>query len=247
MSNKHSSFVNDKSKPLVFVGSSITMYTLTELCEDLGIEVAGIIDSDYYGNTDQICGIDVIASEQQLANNPEQLDLYRSKYNFFCATNWIPVQTPVDIRNREKRNRLIDFIEHNQLSAITLIDPSAKISKYTKIGRGVLLDAYVLTQANSEIGDFSTIYYNVFIGHDCVVGRNCVFQRQSLLAAESIVGNDVYIASWSKAMKDGGRIGSGTFVQEAIYLKRNTVENEVVSLNGANTCRVSSVEERICE
>ena len=45
-----SSYINDTQKPLIFLGSNDAMYILTEACEQLGIQFAGIIDKDYYGN-----------------------------------------------------------------------------------------------------------------------------------------------------------------------------------------------------
>ena len=52
------------TKPLIFLGSSnqITIQ-LVDVCESLNITIAGIIDSDYFGNTDSLDGIPYIGSE----------------------------------------------------------------------------------------------------------------------------------------------------------------------------------------
>jgi hypothetical protein len=41
-----------------------------------------------------------------------------------------------------------------------------------------------------------------------------------------------------KAFKSGAVFGRGSFIHEGIYIRRGTIENEVVSMNGANTKRV---------
>ena len=62
------------------------MPKFTEICEDAGITVHGIIDNDYFGNTDYIDDIPVIDTEFSFSDL-EKLKYYRDNFNFFCATN----------------------------------------------------------------------------------------------------------------------------------------------------------------
>jgi NDP-sugar pyrophosphorylase family protein len=213
------------------------MYKLTGICEDHGIPVAGIIDSDYYGNTEQVCEIPVIDSELAFSD-PEKLDYYKNNFNFFCATNWIPESTPVDLRNRQKRSHLIDLIESLGLNCISLVDRDARILKYAEIGRGVFLDAHVMIEVKSKVGDFVSIYYNTLIGHDNVIGKNSVFQRQCILTGNNIVEEDVFFGVAVKALKPGAVFKRNSFIHEGIYIRRGTVADEVVSMNSINQSRV---------
>lgn len=233
----HISHINDATRPLIFLGSNSIMHKLVGICEDHGITVAGIIDSDYYGNCDQLCEIPVIDSES-FVNDTAKLAHYRNNYNFFCATNWIPEQSPVAVRNRQKRNRLIDMIESNSLNCISLVDRDARMLKYAEIGRGVFLDAHVMIEVKSKIGDFVSIYYNTLIGHDNVVGKNCVFQRQCILTGNNVVEPDVFFGVAVKALKPGAVFKRNSFIHEGIYIRRGTTENEVVSMNSINQSRL---------
>jgi serine acetyltransferase len=213
---------------LIFVGSNLVMYKLTELCEDLGITVAGILDKDYWGNTESICDVPVIGTE-------ENIDQFKD-YNFFCATNWIPILDSIAQRNRKKRNYLIDLIRNR--NCISLIDPTARISKHSTIGRGVFIDCHVMIESGVQVGDFTNIYGQVQVGHDTIIKENCVLQRAVGLASEQLIENDVYMSSGVKALKPKVTFGSGTFIHELVYLARGTIKDEIVNFNGYNQKRV---------
>lgn len=233
------SHINDTSKPLIFLGSNIAIEVFSDACEHLGIQVHGIIDSDYWGNTDLFYGIPVIDSEESF-ENPEKLNYYRDNFNFFCATNWVPSTDPVYIRNIEKRYKIIKLIEDYNLNCITIVDSCAKIYKSTKIGRGCFIDGYINILPRVTIGNYTNIYTFSHIGHDTVIGNNCVIQRHCAVPSDSVVEDDVFFGSGSRALKDNTIYRRGTFVHESIYLRRSTVENEIVSIHGTNTKRVVS-------
>jgi hypothetical protein len=232
------SHVNDVSRPVIFLGSNSMLHKLTETCEQLGIAVHGIIDRDYWGNTDSMYGVPVVDSEESFLD-PERLAYYRDNFHFFCATNWIPEQNDISIRNYQKRMHLLDCIQQHQLPCVSLVDPSSQISRHATIGQGVYIDWNVQVNAGAVIGDFTNIYCGTVIGHDNLIGRNCVFQRHSMLIGDNIVGDNVYFGLCVKALKPNAQFGSGTVIHEAIYIRRGTVENEVVSLTGTNLNRIN--------
>lgn len=231
--------INDSSKPLIFLGSNSIMYKFTEVCDIVGIKVAGLIDSDYHSNTEHICEVPVVDTERCF-EDPAKLEHYRNNFNFFCAVNWLPEKTPVMERNKSKRLMLLELIQRYNLPCISIVDPDARISRRSKIGYGCFVDAHVMIEPRTTVGNFTNIYYNTILGHDNTVGDNCVFQRQVILTGGNAVGNNCYFAPAVKFMKFGAAAGNNTFIQEGIYLRRGTVENEVVSEHGGNQSRVKS-------
>jgi carbonic anhydrase/acetyltransferase-like protein (isoleucine patch superfamily) len=214
------------------------MEKYTDLCDDHDITIHGIIDSDYWGNTDSVCGVPVVDSEESF-NDLDKLNYYRNNFNFFCATNWAPLPDSGSIRNREKRTKLINLIQQHSLNCITLVDTfSTKITKTLDIGHGVYIDGYVNIEPKVTIGNFTNIYSHAHIGHDSVIGKNCVVQRVACLASNCTVEDEVFMGISAKCFKSGATFGKGTFIHEGIYIRRGTVENEVVSMNGKNTKRV---------
>jgi hypothetical protein len=213
------------------------LHRLTETCEQVGIRVHGLIDSNYWGNTESICDVPVIDTEHSFAD-PDKLLYYKSNFNFFCATNWIPENNPVSVNNTKKRLYLLDLIKQYKLECITLADPDSQISKHSTVGRGVYIDWNVQINTMTTIGDFTNIYCGTVIGHHNTIGTNCVFQRYSMLIGDNTVGDNVYFGLCVKALKHGAKFGSGTIIHEAIYIRRGTVENEVVSMESDNLRRI---------
>ena len=233
-----SEHVNDASKPLIFIGSNAMLHKLSETCDGLGIKIHGVIDNDYWRNTATICDLPVIDTEESF-NDPAKLEYYRSNFNFFCATNWIPENKDTSIRNLKKRLHLLDIIKQYKLNCISIVDAGSQISKYTTIGRGVYIDWNVQVNVGSVIGDFTNIFCGTVIGHHNTIGTNCVFQRDSMLVGNNVVGNNVYFGLCVKALKPQAKFGSGTIINEAIYIRRGTVENEIVSIDSANQHRIN--------
>lgn len=224
------------NRPLIFLGSNVAMAVFGEVCKEIGINVVGIIDKDYYGNTEEIGGIPVIDSEDAF-DDPVMAKEYRDNYDFFCAVNWMPMTDPVTVRNREKRTRLLNLIDQHDLGCATIIDPRAKVSPTAKIGRGVYIDAWCLVDPGVSIGDFTHMWSYASVGFGCHVGRNCVIQRSCNMTHVTLE-DEVYLAPNVSLFKLGAVIGHNTFIQECIYLRRGTVPNEIISINGSNTRRV---------
>lgn len=232
-----SSHINDKSKPLIFLGSNWNMFQLTELAEDLGIEIAGILDSDYFGNTEKIGGYSVIGSEDLLLDEKYSNEL-SSKYNFFCATNWSPIQESGALRTFEKRKKYINLIREKNLNCISLIDPSAKVSRHSIIGKNVFIDAQVNVEPEVIIEDFVRVYFLNVIGHGSILRTNATLQRRCILATNVTLEEDVYFGPSVIALKTNAVFGKGTFIHECIYIKRSTIPGEIVSLQSENQKRI---------
>jgi acetyltransferase-like isoleucine patch superfamily enzyme len=233
------SHINDTTKPLIFIGSSVAMEVFSTSCENLGIEIHGIMDNDYWGNSESYYGIPVIDTEESLKDE-EKLKYYQNNFNFFCACTWIPTPDENAVRNRAKRNNFIKLIEDYNLNCISIVDSCAKIFKSTKIGRGCFIDGYINILPRVTIGDYTSIYTFSHVGHDTVIGKNCAIQRYCAVPSYSVMEDNVFFGSGTKALKDRTIYKQGTFVHEGIYLRRSTLENEVVSMYGTNTKRVVS-------
>jgi acetyltransferase-like isoleucine patch superfamily enzyme len=225
------------NRPLIFLGSNLAIEIFSEICAENNIEIHGIIDSDYYSNTEKLCGIPVIDSEASFSD-PVKLKYYKENFNFFCAVNWLPMLDPIATRNRIKRQHLIDLIDQYELSCINIIDRRAKVSKTAKLGKGIFVAEFTTIEPNSTINDFTNIWTQSIIGHDSKIGRNCVIQRDRFMCGNVTLEDNVYLSMQVSLFKSKSVISSGTVIQECIYLRRSTRPNEVVSLNSGNLKRV---------
>lgn len=225
------------NKPLILLGSNSVLYKQIEVCENNGIEIAGIIDSDYFGNTEQLCGLPIIDTEKSF-EDLTKLNFYKQNFNFFCAANWIPLTDPISIRNKEKRKNLINMIDKLELNCINLIDKFARVSKYAKLGKGCFIDGNVMIEPGCIIHDFVNIYANCEVGDYANIGRNCVLQRGVGIGGGVTLENDVYFSTRVGASKNNTTFSQGTFIHEFVYIRRGTVPNEIVEQFSVNQKRV---------
>jgi acetyltransferase-like isoleucine patch superfamily enzyme len=225
-------------KPLIFVGSSSNMARFADLCRINGIEVAGIIDNDYYGNTKEMCGMPIIDTEQSF-HDDDKLKYYRDNFDFFCATTWMPETNQVAVRNKSKRDMLIDLMDEKNLSVISLIDPFSRIASDAIIGKGVFIDAFTIVESECRIDDYVCVYAQTGVGHHTRLMRNCVIQRYCSISGDCVFEPNTYLGTAVKALKPGAIFGTGTFIHEAVYIRRGTVPNEIVGMNGKNMSRVT--------
>jgi hypothetical protein len=235
--------INATDKPLILVGSSTTMEKYADMCNVLGIQIHGCIDSDYFGNKSELYGVPVIDTEAAF-EQADKLDYYQRNFNFFCATNWAPEKDAVTTRNREKRQRLIDLLDQKQLSVISLIDPTAHISRSANIGRGVFVDGLAQIEPGVVLGDYTMIYSFTCVGHHTRVDRNSVLQRFCSIGGDIHFEENCFLGVNVKALKTSATFGKDTFVHECLYIRRGTMPGEVVSINGSNMSRVYSEQQR---
>lgn len=213
-------------KPLVFLGTNSNLLLYIESAERLGIEVAGIVDSDYFGNTKQLHGLPILGSEHEFAD-PDRLSWWKERYCFFIGTNWSP--DTFHVRDVNKRLNFINLIRQYNIEAINLIDPSAFVSKHIRIGQGVYIGPLTCVEPDVEIHDFAQLYYQVGLGHGSIVGENTVLQRRVALTAR--IGKNSYIGMWAKIFRSKIiNIGDNVIVSPGLFVSRDLADNEVVKL-----------------
>ena len=239
------SHINDTLRPLIFLGSNAVMEKYTDVCHEVGINIHGCIDGDYYGNREEICGIPIIDNETAF-DDPVKLAEYRN-YNFFCASNWSPEQNAGTTRNRLKRQRLIDQLDALGLNVISIVDPTAKVNSTSKIGRGCFVDCLVVLEAQVILNDYVNIYSHSCIGHHTRIDRNSVIQRQCSIAGQAHFETNCFLSVSVKALKTGATFGHDTFIHECMYIRRGTIPGEVIKINGANMSRVYGEQDRYAE
>jgi len=208
------------SKPLIFLGTCVNIIRYKDAAERQGLTVAGILDSDWFGNRDEFQGIAVIDSEINL-------DKYKKEYDFFIATNW--TIDPNHIRDTIKRKKFIEIIRQKDIRCISLIDPTSYIGSGTVIGQGVYIAFSAMIEPGTIIKDFAQIHDFVGLAHGTRVGENTIIQRQAGLHAD--IGDNVYVGMWAKVYKpELTKIGNGAIINPSLYVARDVNPGETIRL-----------------
>lgn len=221
-------------KPLIFLGTGIgNLEFPISICNLLGIPVAGIIDSDYFGNTKDMSGIPVIGSEENF-----DFDTASKTYDFFVgASGYIR-----DLRSFKKRMRYVELVEQKQLPCATLIHPTSEILKSgTVIEPGCLIGFCAGIDYNVRIGKHSQLHSFSVVAHDVVIGQNCSLGTHSFYMPYINIGNHVTVgpgAAIVRSNKGTTTIGDMAEIHPRVTVARDVEPGELVSLAGGNTRRI---------
>jgi len=228
-------------RPLVFVGSRTAMPELATIAELNNIEILGILDSHYYGNTDSINNVPVIGNESWLLQNHAEADRLRRTCDFFPANITDGSTRPFDSNNpqlgtlTDLRKQRIDLLDQSGVNVINLIHPAANIpsknSRYAKysIGKGVLIYPNVYHSPDRlTVGDYCIFSWGSACGCDVTIGRNVLMMPEAK-AMHTVLEDDVLVGMFSKfdAFKNKGmiRVGKNTVIWAGATVTSDLPEN----------------------
>ena len=223
-------------KPIVFLGTSTNLEIFIRVCTLRGMPVAGIVDSDFYGNAETKNGLPVIGSEDTF-----DFESARGQYDFFVGMNW----SSLDPRSKTKRLAYIDLIDRYQLDCATLIHPNSEVYDEAEIGPGCYIGFNAGVAHYTKIGAHSRIHNSAIVAHHTTVGKNCILHEYVKICSKSIIGDNVLIhpdttiLGYGKFNSERGpNIGSNAELHPRITVTRDVEPNEIVSLVGGNNRRI---------
>lgn len=103
---------------------------------------------------------------------------------------------------------------------ITLIHPTAEVSKGVRIGQGCMIAANVGIGTETEIGDFCLIQNNAVVGHDVHVGNYCRIDCNVVLIAGVKLDDSVCIHT-SSVINHNVHVGESAIVGAMSFVIRN--------------------------
>lgn len=189
-------------------------HEMIELCESCGCEIIGIFDNDYVG---EYYGVKIIGKDS------DAVSLY-DKYKD------IPVViTPFMPAVREKLVKLYSSLGYK---FATIISPEAKISRFSTIGEGTVVQAGVNVAANTKIGKFvklntlCNIMHDNEIGDFVTVSPNAVTLGYVKIESRAFLGANCTILPYLK-------VGEGATVGAAAVVTKDVQQGKVVKGNPA--------------
>lgn len=217
-------------KSLIFLGSNTNISVFAETAGTMGIDVAGILDDNYFGNTDSICNIPIIGSEKTF-----DFENLKDQYQFFVASSVVPVFEQSKIRRQE----LINLCKDKNLTLATLRNKTCEVSKSVIAHPGSYIGFCACVGFNCELKEHSQIHSHALLAHDSVLGHNSVIERAALVASYTKIGQNVHIGFGSAISKlNGMTVGNNAVIHPRVTVLRNIEDNEIVSLAGDNTRKI---------
>ncbi len=138
----------------------------------------------------------------------------------FSDFNPITTVATIAIANsiiRDKTTKQLPF----DTEYITLIHPTAQISKWSKIGKGSIITAGTIVTTHIEIGAFCQLNWNTTIGHDSIIGDFFTTAPAVNISGNCKIGNHVYMGTGAATRQsisicDNVIVGMGAMVVKNI-------------------------------
>lgn len=219
-------------KPLIFLGTGDRNLEIPlSICNLRGIPVEGVVDSDYFGNTDHSCGVPIIGSEKDF-----DFDAVRNTHQFFVGQSAY-VKDP---RTTAKRLAYIDMIEQLQLTCATLIHPVTEILSDVVIEPGCLIGFCTGIGWSVRIGKHSQLHAFSMLAHHTTIGQNSILSPHTSCMPYTAIGNNVTIGPGAGIIRTGNGtvIGDNAIIHPRVTVARDIEPYEIVSLAGDNTRRI---------
>lgn len=137
------------------------------------------------------------------------------------ALHTTPIDVVVAIGNNEIRQQKIQLLQKNSFNLITLIHPTAVISKYAVIAAGTVVFAGAIINAFAKVGEGCIINTSAVVEHDCTLGDFTHICPNVALAGGVVVGSKSWVGIGSQVRQlitigDNCLIGAGSTVVKNI-------------------------------
>jgi acetyltransferase-like isoleucine patch superfamily enzyme len=210
-------------KPIMFLGSGQQITEFAEICDLNGQSVAGIIDSDYYGNTTDYQGIPYVGREDDF-DFSDACD----KYDFFIGSIAVAGMP----RTIQRRRQFVDLVDQLNLPCANIIDPQCRISPRAKLGKGVYIGYSSWISHQVVIHDHCIMHSLAGLGHGCVIGKNTTFQRASTAGSNVTFGENVIALIGSRFLRiPSMSVGNNAIIYPGMVVMRDVAAEEIVKFS----------------
>ncbi len=125
----------------------------------------------------------------------------------------------VAIGNNKFREEVYKRAEAAGFEFPNIIDPSAYISPYATLGKGVIILNNAVVQNSAIIGNGTILNSGVEAHHDSVIGNYCLIYANSVVRALTKVGNRVRIGS-TVSVSTGATVEDDADIEDGSVVKK---------------------------
>lgn len=143
--------------------------------------------------------------------NPDHWGMVLNGYPVLGGLDWFDTQDKAEIRvvcgvgNPALRRKLVQKIAARGLQFCNIIHPTAVLTPFVELGKGVVITAKCILTNQIRIGN------HVHINLDCTISHDCVVEDFSTIAPGVHVAGNVHI-------KTGCDIGTGAVIIQGITI-----------------------------
>jgi sugar O-acyltransferase (sialic acid O-acetyltransferase NeuD family) len=200
-----------KKNEVIIIGA---FSEVIELCEFNDIKIVGIFDNILTGS---FMGYKILGNDTFAFDKVDKF-------------NDVPIIVTSDMP--EVREKLIIYYREAGYTFTCLIHKNAIISKYAKIGKGVVIQNGVNISSNAVIDDFVRINTNANIMHDSKIGKFTTVAPNAVILGRVEIEQCCYIGANSTILPSL-KINQNTIVGAGSVVTKNVNKNKIVKGNPA--------------
>ncbi len=185
---------------IVIVGAGGHARMLIDALQAAGESRAiGLLDANPERRGTRVLGVPIVGDDAALATLAA------------AGTRWFAVGlgSPVN-GNLAPRRALYEAAVAHGLTPLTIVHPTAVVSRYAEIGGGAQLLPLAVVNAAALVGANTIVNSGAVVEHDCVVGDHAHIATGARLTSAVTVG-------------DGAHVGAGAIVRQGIRIGARAV------------------------
>ena len=189
------------SKKIIIIGAGSGGKIVKDICYVNNQEVEGFFD-DYISIKTKIMDAPIIGKINLIEDQS-----FLQKFSFIVTMS----------NHLDKRSEIISYLTRNNASFSNAIHPKSTISSYSKIGEGLVINAFSTILPGAKLGN------HVFIDNHCSVGIDCNLEDNLNLAtgvhitARAVIKSNTFLGTCTTVLPNttihrNSFIGAGTLV-----------------------------------
>lgn len=186
-------------KKVVLIGAGGHARVLLDILLGRGeVEVLGLLDHDSSRWGTSLLGCPILGGDGELG--------------VYGATDFVVAVG--SLGDTGLRRRLWQRGLDAGLEPLTVVAPSAVVSRWAEIGRGAQIMPAAVVNAGAQIGEGVIINSATLVEHDCSIGDFCHVASGAVLAGGVVLESDVHIGAGA-VVRQGIRLGAGSLAGAA--------------------------------
>jgi sugar O-acyltransferase (sialic acid O-acetyltransferase NeuD family) len=197
--------------PVIIIGAGGHAKVLIDTLRLKSVEILGIVDKDSSKKGQDLMGVLVIGSDEEVLNfAPQQIHL----------VNGIGT-----VQVSSVRRRIFEEYKNKGYQFESVIHPSAIIAADVELTEGVQIMAGVIIQPGCCVGVNTIINTGSLVDHDCQIGSHVHIAPGGVLSGGVLLENNVHIGTGAVIIQ-GVKIGVNSLVAAGAVVIQN-VKNDV--------------------
>ncbi len=131
------------------------------------------------------------------------------------------------IKSARLRKELSQTAKEAGFDFPNIIDPSAVVSDYAVIGKGIFIGKNAVVNAGARIGDMAIINTGAVVEHGCRIGAFSHVSVGAVVCGDSEVGDSVFVGANATVIQ-GVRIGMNSVIGAGSVVLRDVARDSIV-------------------